>query len=141
MQKPITPTWSPALRRNTSSTAPLMSRAARSIFMAIIALPASSGSPGCTFCPWYRSGASATKPGGGEAVAHVLDVVDEAPPLLDHDDARARRRSRARPDSRRPSTRCSEIRSFHPCGTDRSSPSRPVSSPVTLSQPAADRKS
>ena len=52
MQNPMTPTLSPALRRNTSSTAPLMSRAAWSIFMAIIALPASSGSPGCTFCPW-----------------------------------------------------------------------------------------
>ncbi len=52
MQNPMTPTLSPELRRNSSSTAPLMSRAARSIFMAIIALPASSGSPGATFCPW-----------------------------------------------------------------------------------------
>ena len=28
--------------------------------------------------------------GRGEAVADVVDVVDEAPPLLDHDHARAR---------------------------------------------------
>ena len=60
MQKPITPTVEPPLRRNTSSTAPLRSRAAWSIFIAIIALPASSGSPGATVCPWYRSGARAT---------------------------------------------------------------------------------
>ena len=29
-----------------------------------------------------------TEPGGGEAVAHALDVGHEPPPLLDHDDAR-----------------------------------------------------
>ena len=52
MQKPMTPTLSPELRRSTSSTAPLMSRGAWSIRMAIIALPASSGSPGGTFWPW-----------------------------------------------------------------------------------------
>src|SRR3974390_739635 len=66
MQKPITPTLSRPPRRRTSSTAPLMSRAAWSIFIAIIALPASSGSSG----PPCRDG------------------VDEAPPLLDDDHAR-----------------------------------------------------
>ena len=73
------------VRRSTSSTAPLMSRAAWSICIAIIAFPASSGSRR-TFVPVVEVRGQRDEPGGGEAVTHVLDVVDEAPPLLDHDD-------------------------------------------------------
>jgi hypothetical protein len=44
MQKPVTPTRSPPERSETSSTAPDMSLPAWSRFIAIMSLPASSGS-------------------------------------------------------------------------------------------------
>ena len=52
MQNPITPTWLRPVRRTSSSTAPLRSLAAESIFRAIICLPASSGSVRGTVVPW-----------------------------------------------------------------------------------------
>ena len=51
---------------------------------------------------------------GGEAVAHVLDVVDQPPPLLDHDDAGAAARTPGRPGSPGRSCRCSGTRRSHP---------------------------
>ena len=62
MQNPITPTRSPVTesRLRRWSTAPLMSWPAVVMFMAIINLPASSGS--VVVSPWYRSGASTVNP-------------------------------------------------------------------------------
>ena len=85
MQKPMTPTSSWPDRAATSSTAPLMSLPARSSSRAIISLPASSGSPTCFAVVEVRCECHEAL--GGEPVAHVLYVVDEAPPLLDHDDS------------------------------------------------------
>ena len=50
----------------------------------------------------------------GQAVGHVLDVVDQAPPLLDHHQARVRSRPPAWPGSRERSNRCSETRRSPP---------------------------
>ena len=98
MQNPTTPTLSPDDRRGTSSTAPDMSLAARSS-----AAPSSPCRPRRA-----RTAASALVQVGGQRheagrakrSADVLDVRHEAPPLLDHDHARARARCAARPDTR-----------------------------------------
>ena len=63
---------------------------------------------------------------GGEPVGDVADVVDQAPPLLHHDDARAVRRSPASRGSPRRSRRCWQ-----------SSPSRPRAGPPRRSRPCA----
>ena len=59
-----------------------MSLAAWSRFSAIISLPASSGS--VRRLAVVQVGRQRHEPLGGEAVAHVLDVRHEPPPLLDH---------------------------------------------------------
>ena len=82
-----------------------MSFAACSTLSAIISLPAPIGLA-CAVRPWYRSGASAVKPGVAETVGDVDDVRHEPPPLLDHDHAQDR--PPLGQDSRRTSPRCSE---------------------------------
>ena len=55
------------------------------MFRAIIFCSASSG---CSVVsPWYRSGASATKPSAAKR-STILDVSSSAPPLLEHDHTR-----------------------------------------------------
>jgi hypothetical protein len=60
-----------------------MSLAALAMSMAIISLPASSGS--LVVLPVVQVGGEGGEALGREPVAHVGDVGDEAPPLLDDD--------------------------------------------------------
>src|SRR5262249_34906581 len=64
MQKPITPSLSPVTAgwAARKSTAPLMSRAARSAGISVISRAALSISVCCASSPWYKSGVSATNP-------------------------------------------------------------------------------
>ena len=64
-----------------------MSLAACAMFIAIISLPAPSGSVGRLAV--VQIGREGREPGVAEAVGDVDDVRHEAPPLLDHDHARA----------------------------------------------------
>ncbi len=81
-------------RRSTSSTAPDMSRAARSscerhhLLAGLVGLG--------HLRPPVQVGRQGHEAVGREPVADVLDVGHEAPPLLDHDDARAAARRRHR---------------------------------------------
>src|SRR5262245_51964214 len=78
MQKPTAPTLAPTVASSPRSadTAPSRSRAARGISRPIMSRPAA-----------VEIGRERDEAVAREAVAHVADVVDEAPPLLDHEDA------------------------------------------------------
>jgi hypothetical protein len=87
MQKPTAPTFVlvTASWPSRKSTAPDRSCAARSTGSSVMSLPASSAS--CAVLPPNRSGASATNPSAASRSVTVGDVVGQAPPLLDDDDA------------------------------------------------------
>ena len=78
------------VRRCSSSTAPL-----RSLATASSPAPSSACRPrrARSVARWSRGrGRRGSEPGLGEPVDGVLDLVDQAPPLLQHDDSRRGRR-------------------------------------------------
>ena len=87
MQNPTAPTSPVAPTLARWAAAPAMSLAAWSIARPIIILPASSGSVVCSTV--VEVGRERDETRGREPVGERHDVRDEAPPLLDHDDARA----------------------------------------------------